>query len=125
MSQLAFIIERMFEPSRVAAAAWPSPAQDYTSEPLDWVARLIAHPPATFIVAAGVDWPERQIQAGDELIVDRSLEPRSGLLVIASSGGQLRLGAMTRAGRIVAPSGFLGEATVWGVAAAIVHRTAW
>ena len=67
-----------------AWAGWPSPAQDYCDGTIDLSAHLIPRPAATFLVrAAGDCMAGAGIADGDELIVDRSLHPRDGQIVIA------------------------------------------
>jgi DNA polymerase V len=71
-------------------AGFPSPAEDYAETTLDLNQHLIAHPHATFFVRAS---GHSMIQAGifdqDLLIVDRSLEPTNGKIVIAVINGEL------------------------------------
>jgi len=71
-------------------AGFPSPADDYIEKKLDLNQFLIQHPAATFIVRASGD---SMIGAGifenDLLIVDRSLEPIDGKIIIAAVDGYL------------------------------------
>ncbi len=75
--------------SRVAAG-FPSPAQDYIERRLDLNEHLIRRPSATFFVrVTGESMTGAAILDGDLLIVDRSIEPRSGKIIIASLAGEL------------------------------------
>lgn len=66
-------------------AGFPSPADDYLEGELDLVAHLIPHPSSTYYLRAKGDSMQGQgIYDGDLLIVDRSLEPRPGAVLIAS-----------------------------------------
>src|SRR5256712_12868399 len=66
------------------AAGYPSPADDYFDGSLDLNQHLIKHPTATFFVrVAGESMREAGIHSGDVLIVDRSLTPSAGSVVIA------------------------------------------
>ena len=75
--------------SRVSAG-FPNPADDYLEGTLDLNEHLIHHPSATFFARAeGNSMRERGIFSGDLLIVDRSLKPSNGQVVIASVYGEL------------------------------------
>lgn len=67
-----------------ASCGFPSPAEQYASTPLDLNTLLVKNPEATFFVRAeGNSMTGAGIQNGDILVVDRSLEPASGSIVIA------------------------------------------
>ena len=67
------------------SAGFPSPATDYMENKLDLNEYLIKHPAATFIVKAkGPSMSDAGILSGDLLIVDRSIDPKSNDIVIAS-----------------------------------------
>lgn len=71
-------------------AGFPSPAEDYVTESLDLNEYLIKHPAATFLVrATGNSMVEAGIFENDILIVDRSIMPTPGKIVIAAIDGQL------------------------------------
>src|SRR2546427_6301652 len=70
------------------SAGFPSPADDYLDGSLDLNQHLIKHPTATFFVrVAGESMREAGIHSGDVLIVDRSLTPSDGSVVIAVVNG--------------------------------------
>jgi DNA polymerase V len=70
-------------------AGFPSPAEDYLEQNLDLNEYLIQHPAATFFVRVdGESMRGAGIQKGDILIVDRSLEPSHGKIVIAVINGE-------------------------------------
>jgi DNA polymerase V len=72
------------------AAGFPSPADDYVEGQLDLHEYLIKHPAATFYVrVAGDSMTGAGIYPGDILVVDRSLEPMHGHIVIAVVNGEL------------------------------------
>ena len=76
--------------SSTVRAGFPSPADDYVEDFLDLNEYLIAHPAATFMVRAlGDSMSDAGIQSGDLLIVDRSIEPTHGKIVIAAVNGEL------------------------------------
>ncbi len=74
--------------SRVPAG-FPSPADDYVDKRLD-LNDLVERPAATFFVkVTGDSMTGASIQDGDLLVVDRSLEPTDGKIVIAAVNGEL------------------------------------
>lgn len=71
------------------AAGFPSPADDYLERPLDLHELLVEHPAATFFVRVqGDSMKGAGMHSGDILIVDRSLTPRDGKIVIALLNGE-------------------------------------
>ena len=71
-------------------AGFPSPALDYKEKSLDLNEHLIPNPISTFFMRATNDFlKESGILAGDLLIVDRSLKPQSGDIVITHIAGEL------------------------------------
>lgn len=71
-------------------AGFPSPADDYIECKLDLNSHLVKHPAATFLVRAeGDSMKNAGIYSGDMLIVDKSIEPLHGKIVIAAVDGEL------------------------------------
>ena len=64
--------------------------------PLDLNEHLIRHPTATFFMRAGSDSREAGTRAGDLLVIDRSLRPAIGSIVIAVREGELRIERFNR-----------------------------
>lgn len=117
------------------SAGFPSPADDYLEGRLDLNERLIANPPATFFVRVQGDSMIRAgIHPDDLLVVDRSLEPRNGLIVIAVVAGELTVKRLLRRnGKVILqaenpaypPLEFTGEdedLLIWGVVRAVVRE---
>jgi DNA polymerase V len=78
-------------------AGFPSPADDYIEGPLDLNEHVIKHPSATYFVrASGDSMNGAGIFNGDLLIVDRSLEPIHGKVVIAEVDGQLTVKRLSK-----------------------------
>ncbi|MFA6014994.1 MAG: translesion error-prone DNA polymerase V autoproteolytic subunit [Gallionellaceae bacterium] len=76
--------------SHKVAAGFPSPADDYIQGRLSLDEHLIAHKEATFFVRAiGNSMVGAGIFDGDLLVVDKSLTPASGDIVIALVDGDL------------------------------------
>ncbi|GHT22179.1 umuD protein [Planctomycetales bacterium] len=70
-------------------AGFPSPAEDTPTEQLDLAQHLIQHPEATFFLrVSGESMTGAGIFDGDLLIVDRSLTPGNGDIVIAILDGE-------------------------------------
>ena len=71
-------------------AGFPSPADDYIESGLDLNEYLVKHPSATFLArASGDSMTGAGIQNGALLVVDKSITPRSGQVVIAAINGEL------------------------------------
>ncbi len=74
------------------AAGFPSPADDYVEAGIDLNEQLIRHPSSTFFLrVSGDSMNGAGIYHGDLLIVDRSLEPRPGRIVVAVLDGAFTL----------------------------------
>ncbi len=74
--------------SGAVAAGFPSPAEQYQEPPLDLNELLVKRPAATFFVRVqGDSMIGAGIHDGDLLVVDRSLRPASGDVVIACVNG--------------------------------------
>ena len=82
--------------SRVQAG-FPSPADDYVEGKLDLNRHLIRNPPATFFLRVqGESMLGAGIHPGDLLVVDRSIEPKHGSVVIAVLDGELTVKRLWR-----------------------------
>ena len=127
------VIERPLFVSSVQAG-FPSPAEDYIESSLDLNAHLIKNPAATFFVrVSGSSMKDALIFPGDILLVDRSLTPRSGRVVIAVIDGELTVKrlllnqakAVLKAENSeftdidIAPE---SEFEIWGVVTHIIHE---
>jgi DNA polymerase V len=71
------------------SAGFPSPAEDFIDKKLDLNEYLVRNQPATFLVKVqGTSMENAGILDGDILVVDRSLEPSSGKIVIGVIDGE-------------------------------------
>ena len=69
-------------------AGFPSPAEQYLEPPLDLNELLVKRPAATYFVKVeGDSMIGAGIREGDLLVVDRSLRPADGDVIIASVDG--------------------------------------
>src|ERR1700731_1740147 len=72
-----------------AACGFPSPADDYLDRPLDFNELLIRNPAATFAVRlASESMTGAGLFPGDIAVVDRSVEPTPGCIVLALLDGE-------------------------------------
>jgi DNA polymerase V len=72
------------------AAGFPSPADDYVEKTLDLNELLVQKPAATFFARAqGESMLGAGIHPNDILVIDRSLEPVSGKIVVCALNGDL------------------------------------
>lgn len=78
-------------------AGFPSPADDYLEGKLDITKHLVKHPAATFYVrVSGDSMIGAGIHSGDLLVVDRSLEAKSGNVIVAALDGELTVKRLYR-----------------------------
>ena len=82
----------------MVSAGFPSPADD-THETFDIVSHIIRHPAATFFMrVAGDSMMDAGIFDGDLIVVDRSLEVKSGDIVVAILNGEFTIKRFWRSG---------------------------
>lgn len=78
-------------------AGFPSPADDYVEGALDPTTLIVTNPTATFIWrVAGSSMVRAGVNDGDYVVVDRSLVPKAGDIVVAVIDGLSRLSPSTR-----------------------------
>lgn len=118
------------------SAGFPSPAQDHYRGPVDLNEHLIQDKTSTFILnVSGDSMTGAGIFDGDHIIVDRSLAPGFGCVVVAIVDGELTLKTLARSrGRVllqaenprypsIALEGEM-EMSIWGVVTYNIHRHA-
>ncbi len=115
-------------------AGFPSPADDYVQDRVDLNEHLILHRDASFILrVSGWSMVGAGIHDGDELIVDRAIEPVDGHVVVAVIDGELTVKRLRKSGkavRLVAENPeypdieFLEgeELVIWGVVTRVLHK---
>jgi DNA polymerase V len=118
---------------QTVSAGFPSPTEDYIEGKLDLNLHLIKNPSTTFYVkVSGDSMLGAGIHSGDLLVVDRSLEPASGRIVIAVLNGELTVKRLSVEGdRLILkaendsyPSIEVKEPqelSIWGVATSVIH----
>ncbi len=115
------------------SAGFPSPAADHIEKNLDLNELLIQKPAATYFVRAqGESMLKAGIHSNDILIVDRSLEPVAGKIVICALNGEMTVKRLTfeneqwtlKAENPDYPDILLSddlELVVWGVVTNVIH----
>ena len=73
-------------------AGFPSPADDYRNETLDFNRDYIRHPEASFYGdVEGDSMKDAGIFDGDRVIIDRAVEPHTGSIVVAFWNGEFTM----------------------------------
>lgn len=73
-------------------AGFPSPAQDYMNSFIDLNKELVRHPAATFFVrVVGDSMVDADVNEGDVLVVDKSIEPKEGDMAVCFIDGEFAL----------------------------------
>lgn len=115
-------------------AGFPSPAEDYIEKKLDINELVVQHPAATFFVRVeGDSMVDAGIRSGDILVVDRSMEAKSGKIVVAVVNGEFTVKRlkMDSKGVFLLPENPRyppikveegSECSVWGVVSYIIHK---
>ena len=115
------------------AAGFPSPAEDHVEKTLDLNELLVQKPAATFFVRAqGESMLGAGIHPNDILVVDRSIEPVPGKIVICALNGELTVKRLQRdneqwqlkAENPAYPDIVLHdelEMVIWGVVTNVIH----
>lgn len=113
---------------------FPSPAEDHAEAGLDLHEYLVRHPAATFFMEMeGEAMRDAGIFPHDILVVDRSLDPMPGAVVVAVVDGEFVVRRYAPAGgRLwltadnpdVAPIPIweLTDYTIWGVVTFVIHH---
>ncbi len=115
-------------------AGFPSPVDDFLETSLDLNEHLIQHPAATFFVRVNGDsMIGVGIHSNDILVVDRSLTPKHGSIVIAVLNGELTVKTLEYNDgapflvpanpnySITAITSDM-EFSIWGVVTSVVHQ---
>ena len=114
-------------------AGFPSPADDFIDDEIDLTRILVANRPATFLWrVSGNSMIEAGIHDGDVVVVDRSMNPRHGEVVVASIRGEVSLKLYLNDGKPRLafankdmPAFAVSEeddVTVWGVVTWTLHK---
>ena len=83
-------LDLLFAPG--VKAGFPSPAEDYLHESLDFNRDMIRHPEATFYGrVAGDSMQDAGICEGDIAVIDRSVEPQDGDVIVGYINGEFTI----------------------------------
>ena len=116
------------------SAGFPSPADDYIDIGIDLNEELIRHPASTFLLrVSGDSMTNAGIHNNDLLVVDRSLNPSPGHIVVAVLNGSFTLKRLVRESGVRSleaehphyPSIALeqyNDIQLWGVAVYSIHN---
>jgi DNA polymerase V len=137
VDQVMNFIQKGYKPlplfSCSVAAGAPVPADDHLEGSLDLNEHLIRHPQETFFVrVSGDSMIKAGIHEDDILVVDRSVEPRNGKIIIAAVEGELTVKRLNRSGGATmlmpendayAPIKVMDENSmvIWGVVTNVIH----
>lgn len=114
-------------------AGFPSPAEDYIENHISLDEQLVPKPASTFFVrVSGHSMKDAPIRDGDLAIIDRSLTPKSGSVVLAVLDGnftikyffQTKEGITLEAANPDFPPIPIKEETdfqIWGVVTHVIH----
>lgn len=120
--------------SHKVAAGFPSPAADYAEKGLDLNAFLVLHKEASFFfVVVGESMSGAGILDGDIVLVDRSVTPAHGHIVLAVIDGEYTLKRLHRLHGVIelhpenpafAPIRLVegNELEVWGVVTGVIRK---
>lgn len=115
-------------------AGFPNPAEDAGGSALDLNELLVSRPVSTYYLRVdGDSMSGAGIASGDIVVVDKSLEPRSGDVVVAAVDGEFTLKRLKKQGS----QGWLmpenpayspialheaEDVSIWGVVTYTIHR---
>lgn len=120
--------------SQKAETGFVSPAADHLQKPLDLEELIVHHPAATFYVRAeGNAMQASGIHDGDILVVDRSIHPKDGTIVIAAIEEEPVIRRLVKRGSrlfLISDAPLFEPITihpdtnwlVWGVVTHVIHR---
>lgn len=117
------------------SAGFPSPAEEYEEVRLDLNKALIKHPAATFYARVkGTSMTEAGILDGDLLVIDKSLDPKSGDIAVCFLDSEFTVKRIEQlddalylmpANEKYQPIKISEESDfrVWGIVTYVIHKT--
>lgn len=115
-------------------AGFPNPAEDARGLPLDLNDLVVRNPVSTYYLQVeGDSMTGAGIVHGDIVVVDKSLQPKSGDIVVASVDGDFTLKHLKRDGQkawlVAANPAYppialheAADAQLWGVVTFVIHK---
>ncbi len=115
-----------FDDGVVYHAGFPNAAEDHRMGSLSLDKLIVKHRVSTFFWRLDTDIPELLWSAGSVVVVDKSLAPSPGRIVIATSEGDFFLARVDKRGLVLLDGERIGEAdvSVWGVVTHVVQEVA-
>lgn len=117
-------------------AGFPNPAEDAQGLALDLNELMVPHPVSTYYLRVdGDSMTGAGIASGDIVVVDKSLDPKSGDIVVAAVDGDFTLKHLKRevggkAWLVAAHPDYppialheAADAQLWGVVTYVIHKT--
>lgn len=116
-------------------AGFPNPAEDAQGIALDLNELVVKHPASTFYLRVeGDSMVGSGVVNGDIVAVDKSLEPKTGDIVVAAVDGDFTLKHLKRQGQqawlVAANPDYppialheAADAVIWGVVTFVIHKT--
>ena len=115
------------------SAGNPQPPSGDSSEKIDLNKLLITNETATFFCRVSVRSMESHMRDGDVLMVDKSIEPKVGKVVIAAINGEMtvkRMSVVDGQMTLIADNpyysdvkvGDFDESMIWGVVTNVIHQ---
>lgn len=85
---------------KILSAGFPSPAQDYSEPDIDLSKILQPNPTTTYIIRIkGDSMQDANMPDGCLAVVDRSIKPTTGAIVVAVLNGEFTVKRLVKAGR--------------------------
>lgn len=115
-------------------AGFPNPAEEAAGQAMDLNELLVAHPISTYYLRVeGDSMSGAGISSGDIVVVDKSLEARSGDVVVAALEGEFTLKRLKKVGNrawLVPENPDFSpielseqrDAAIWGVVTYTIHK---
>ncbi|MEM1312857.1 MAG: translesion error-prone DNA polymerase V autoproteolytic subunit [Patescibacteria group bacterium] len=115
-------------------AGFPSPAEDYIDSSIDLNKHLVPRPNSTFIVKVqGDSMIDAKITSGDILVIDKSLQPKNGQVILAIIDGEFTVKRYTfidgkpvlKAENSKYPAIDINDNSnfqIWGVVTYVIHQ---
>jgi len=116
------------------SAGFPSPAEEYEEVSLDLNKALIKHPAATFYARVkGTSMTDAGILDGDLLVIDKSLDPKSGDIAVCFLDGEFTVKRIEQLddGLFLMPANEKykpiriseeSDFQVWGIVTFVIHK---
>ena len=117
--------------TKTKETGFPSPAQGYEAKSFDFNRILVRNPAATYIMElVETTLTDKGLMPGSLLIVDRSVKPKTGSMVILAHEGEFICRELEKTGKGIAFKGQTHDETksregtieVFGVVTGVVRR---